>query len=194
MVWLIDRVRWRQLGLSIVVTFFCQQALSARWHACDYANDLVFWRAARTTSPHSAKAQLNYSVMVGARGRLEERLSANAMALELAPEWPMAHVYYGDTLCRMNRTDEAWPHYVRGWELADNDSNLIALGLQCLWDHQAIEKHRDELLGLAYDEKHRGSWLAYLAADIVYSGKEHDGVPPKYRPRGYDQGPKQDDE
>jgi hypothetical protein len=194
MAWLIDRVRWKKLGLALVVTFFCHQALSARWHALDYTNDLVFWRAARSTSPNSAKAQLNYSVMVGARGRLEERLVANAKAAELAPEWPMAHVYYGDTLCRLNRTDEAWPHYVRGWEMADNDSNLIALGLQCLWDHGAVEKHRDELLDLAYDEKHRGSWLAYLAAEVVHSGKEHGGVPAKYRPRGYDQGPKQDDE
>ncbi len=192
--WLAARLRWKHLGLAVGITFYCQQALSARCHALDYSNDLVFWRGARSISTRSAKAHLNYSVMVGARGRLEERLEANGRAIELAPQWPMAHVYYGDTLCRMNRTDEAWPHYVRGWELADNDSNLIALGLQCLWDHGAVEKHREELLDLAYADEHRGSWLAYLAAEVVHSGEEHGGVPAKYRPRGYDQGPKKEAE
>jgi tetratricopeptide (TPR) repeat protein len=192
MLHLVERLRWRRLGLAIVVTFFAYQALSARVHALDYTDDLAFWRAARTTSPFSAKAHLNYSVMVGARGRLEERLAANARAIELAPEWPMAHVYYGDTLCRLNRTDDAWPHYVRGWELANNDKNLIALGLQCLWDHGAIEEREDALLDLAYSEEHQGSWLAYLAAEVVHGGEEHGGVPAKYRPRGYDQGPRQE--
>ncbi|MBK7583134.1 MAG: hypothetical protein IPI67_23415 [Myxococcales bacterium] len=90
----------------------------------------------------------------------------------------------------MNKPEEAWPHYVTGFELGPNDPNLIALGMQCLWDHKAIENHHDELLDLA--EKHPGSWLNYFAIEIVYRGEEHKGVEKKYRPRGYDEGPKKD--
>jgi hypothetical protein len=172
-----------------LVAWFAFQAFSARWHALDYTDDLVFWRATMHSVPKSAKAQLNYSVMVGARGDLQERLTANKRALGLAPRWAMAHVYLGDTLCRLHRSAEGWPSYVRGFELAPNDSNLIALGLQCLWDEKSIEPHRDELIDMV--SKHPGSWLAFLASDIVYNGKEHDGVQKQYRPRSYDGGPKE---
>jgi tetratricopeptide (TPR) repeat protein len=162
--------------------------VSARKHALDYTDDLAFWSATREAAPESAKAHLNYSVMVGARGRLDERLAANRRAMEIAPEWPMAHVYYGDTLCRLKRTNDAWPHYKRGLELAPNDPNLIALSLQCLWDQNAIESRKDELIELS--QRHPGSWLAFLASDIVWYGKQHGGVQKKYRPRSYDEGPK----
>lgn len=179
----------RRAALAAAIAFFGFQALQGRLHALDYTDDLVFWRETREAVPASAKAQLNYSVMVGAhQNDLPKRLELNAEAARLAPEWPMAHVYYGDTLCRMNRADEAWPHYVRGFRLAPGDPNLIALALQCLWDKKAIEPRRQELLDLAGE--HRGSWLAYLAQDIVYNGEAHKGVDPKYRPRGYDEGPK----
>jgi hypothetical protein len=164
------------------------QAAKARWHALDYTSDLVFWRATREASPLSAKAHLNYSVMVGARGRLEERRVINQRALELAPKWPMAHVYQGDALCRLKRPGEAWPHYVRGFEMAPNNQSLSALGLQCLWDQGAIESRREELLALS--SKHPSTWLAYLANDIAQNGEKHSGVDPQYRPRGYGQGPK----
>lgn len=172
------------------LAFFAVQILQARAHAFDYTDDLTFWRSTRRAAPNSAKAHLNYSVMVGARGKLEERLLANHRALELAPKWAMPRVYYGDALCRMRRVDEAWPHYRQGFELAPNDPNLIALALQCLWDQKAIDKHEEELLALA--ARHPGSWLAFLATDIVYSGKEHGGVQKKYRPRSYDEGPRTD--
>jgi tetratricopeptide (TPR) repeat protein len=171
-----------------VIVWFAWQAGMARWHAIDYTDDLIFWNATRKAVPRSAKAQLNYSVMVGARGQLDERLIANRRALELAPDWPMAHVYLGDTLCRMHRAAEAWKHYARGFELGPNDPNLIALGLQCLWDEKAIAPHKDELLRMA--EEHSGSWLAFLANDIVANGEQHQGVQKQYRPRGYDEGPK----
>lgn len=188
-VWLLRRlprpgVRWAVVG------WFAFQAVQARLHAFDYTDDLVFWRATKNAVPKSAKAHLNYSVMVGARGDLNERLAANRRALELAPRWAMAHVYLGDTLCRLHRAGEAWSSYQRGFRLAPNDPNLIALGLQCLWDEKAIEAHKDELLKDV--EKYPGSWLAYLASDIVYNGQEHGGVNKKYRPRSYDGGPKQD--
>ena len=122
--------------------FFVWQSVAARAHANDYTNDLVFWDATRKAVPRSAKAHLNYSVMKGARGDLEERRRANVVALELAPQWPMANVYLGDTLCRMHRAQEAWPHYNRGFELAPNDPNLISLGLQCLWDEKMLVETR----------------------------------------------------
>jgi tetratricopeptide (TPR) repeat protein len=164
--------------------------LMARWHAIDYTDDLMFWRATMRSVPNSAKAHLNYSVMVGARGELEERRKANQRALDLAPDWPMAHVYLGDTLCRMHRPEDAFPHYMKGFDLAPNDPNLIALGLQCLWDEKAIERHSAELTALG--DEHPGSWIAFLASDIVTSGKEYGGVQKKYRPRAYDEGPKKD--
>lgn len=185
----LSRFRSRYV-LYAVVAWFSFQALRARLHALDYTDDLVFWRATKNAVPDSAKAHLNYSVMVGARGDLEERLRENRRALEIAPKWPMAHVYLGDTLCRLHRPAEAWPAYVRGFELGPNDPNLIALALQCLWDEKWIELKRDELLDLS--ERHPGSWLAYLASDIVHNGKEHGGVQAKYRPRSYDGGPKDD--
>ena len=182
--------QWPRWGSYAVAAFLGFQALAARWHALDYTDDLIFWRATHYAVPRSAKAQLNYSVMLGARGQLEERLKINAEAMRLAPEWPMAHVYYGDTLCRLKRAEQAWPHYLRGFELAPNDLNLIALGLQCAWEEKIIEAHKDELLALS--DAHPGSWLAYLGSDLVYNGVVNGGVQKKYRPRAYDEGPKSD--
>jgi hypothetical protein len=208
--WLVDRMHVRELeaardetkrGRAVffrraliagTVLFLGFQAFSARRHANDYTDDLTFWDATRKAVPRSAKAHLNYSVMKGARGDLEARLASNAVALELAPKWPMASVYYADTLCRLHRAEEAWPHYVRGFELAPNDVNLIALGLQCLWDEKMLvedSRIRAELDQLK--DKYPGSWLEYLGRDVLEHGEEHNGVDPKYRPRGYNEGPKE---
>ena len=176
---------WGRVGVGVFLGF---QAFAGRWHALDYTDDLIFWRATHNAVPRSAKAQLNYSVMLGARGQLAERLKVNAEAMRLAPDWPMAHVYYGDTLCRLKRAEQAWPHYMRGFELAPNDLNLIALGLQCAWEEKIIEAHKDEILAIA--EAHPGSWLAFLGTDLVYNGTSNGGVQKKYRPRAYDEGPK----
>jgi hypothetical protein len=180
------------VGIAIASLFLGMHALAARLHANDYADDLAFWNATRKAAPRSAKAHLNYSVMLGARHDLEGRLVSNRVALGLAPSWPMANVYLGDTLCRLHRPLEGWPHYARGFELAPNDVNLIALGLQCLWDEKALNpdaEMRNDLDQLG--EKHPGTWLAYLARDILDNGEAHKGVDPKYRPRGYNEGPKE---
>jgi hypothetical protein len=192
--WWWDRTRHRWDGAPVIAVFtlfFVFQGARARMHALDYKDDLAFWDATRKAVPRSAKAHLNYSVMWGARGRLDIRLEENTIAAELAPKWPMAHIYLGDTLCRMHRPDEAWPHYVKGFELAPGDPNLIALSLQCLWDESGLEQHRDELTEMS--DAHPGSWLAYLAMDTLRYGKDHNppGVDPKYRPRGYNEGPKE---
>ena len=180
----------RPVAITLFTLFILFQSFSARRHANDYSDDLTFWDATRHAVPNSAKAHLNYSVMQGARGNLEERRVANMRALELAPEWPMASIYLGDTLCRMHRSAEAWPHYRRGFELGPNDVNLIALALQCLWDEQAFDGVKDELGVLG--PKYPGSWLNFLQDDMAQHGTEHSGVDPKYRPRGYNEGPKGD--
>ena len=186
------RVLGPAMGLLLVFLGF--QCTQARRHALDYKNDLVFWDATRKAVPNSAKAHLNYSVMLGARGDLSGRLDANAVALRLAPKWPMANVYMGDTLCRLHRGVEALPHYLRGFSLGPNDMNLISLGLQCLWDEQQLSEDasaRRELEDLA--DQYPGSWLKYLADDTFSKGEEYHGVNPKYRPRGYNEGPKKDE-
>jgi hypothetical protein len=179
----------RGLGQILFVLFFGFQSFKARVHAFDYADDLAFWKATKQAVPRSAKAHLNYSVMWGARGHLDTRLEESNIAVNLAPKWPMAHIYLGDTLCRLHRANEAWPHYVAGFKLADNDPNLIALALQCLWDEGAFKAHEPELIVLA--DEHPDSWLDFLVKDLSNNGTEHGGINPKYRPRGYNEGPKE---
>ncbi|KYF92166.1 hypothetical protein BE20_12410 [Sorangium cellulosum] len=184
------RWSWRAwLTPALFALFFGFQCAQAYRHAMDYRNDLDFWAATKKAVPNSAKAHLNYSVMKGARGDLPARLAESKIAVELAPTWPMAHVYTGDTLCRMHRADEAFPHYQRGMELGPNELSLIALALQCLHDEQRLAAHEAELRQLA--EEHPGTWLAYLAVDTLDNGAKHGGVDPKYRPRGYNEGPKE---
>ena len=169
-----------------------RRAPATRWTTRTISS---FWDATRKSVPRSAKAHLNYSVMLGARGDLVGRLASNDVALALAPEWPMASVYEGDTLCRLHRADEALPHYLRGFEKGPNDLSLIALGLQCLWDEKSITAEdapaRAPLQDLA--DRFPGSWLKYLVDDTFESGDEYQGVNPKYRPRGYNEGPKKDE-
>jgi hypothetical protein len=189
------RVGATPAAAGLFVLFLGFQCFAARRHALDYNNDLDFWNATRKAVPRSAKAHLNYSVMLGARGDLEGRLASNDVALGLAPQWPMASVYEGDTLCRLHKPAEAMPHYLRGFELGPNDLSLIALGLQCLWDEKEISDEdasaRTDLQDLA--DKYPGSWLKYLVDDTLENGEEYKGVNPKYRPRGYNEGPKKDE-
>jgi hypothetical protein len=200
--WLASRTRHIQDGavaVGIFSFFYLFQSAKAYQHSRDYRDDLTFWTATRQAVPRSAKAHLNYSVMWGARGRLDIRLEANRTALDLAPEWPMAHIYLGDTLCRMHRPEEAWPHYEKGFQMAENDPNLLALGLQCMWDEQVTVEdgelrrsfriHETELVKMA--DQRPGTWIAYLAKDMAYNGDKFNGVDPKYRPRGYNEGPKE---
>jgi hypothetical protein len=185
---------YRRWGIAALALFLGFQFWAARRHAFDYTNDLVFWNATRKAVPRSAKAHLNYSVMLGARGDLSGRLESNAAALALAPHWPMASVYMGDTLCRMHRAPEAVPHYLRGFALGPNEMSLIALGLQCLWDENQLADDatiRGQLQDAA--DKYPGSWLKYLVDDTLSNGAEYKGVNPKYRPRGYNEGPKKDE-
>lgn len=197
--------RRERIGAALLGAFFGVQVFQARAHALDYMDDLTFWDATRKAVPLSAKAQLNYSVMLGARGQLAERLRYNAIAKDLAPSWAMAHVYYGDTLCRMagaadpsgakpdaeqrlQRAERAMPHYLKGFGLAPNDPNLISLALQCMWEEKLVKPHATELSDLG--EKHPGSWLSFLVSDTLDNGDKNGGVQKKYRPRSYDEGPK----
>jgi protein O-mannosyl-transferase len=183
------RARFRALA-AVVVLFFTVQLVQARVHASDYNSDLRFWRATVAASPDSAKAQLNYGVMLGARGKSDKRLEHTKRAIDIAPTWPMANVYYADALCRRERLDEAWPYYRRGFGLGPNEANLIALGLQCLWDKGRVPSIKKELSTMA--AKARGSWLDFLVRDLLENGEKYNGVQPRYRPRSYDEGPKKE--
>ena len=181
---------WRGwLMPGFIAVFFLVQSAQAYRHAMDYRSDLDFWNATRLAVPNSAKAHLNYSVMRGARGDLQARLESSQRALALAPRWPMAHIYTGDTLCRLGKAEEAWPHYKQGFEFGPNELNLIALALQCLYDQQRLYTYEAEIKELA--EKHPGTWIAYLGPDTLEKSEEYKGVDPKYRPRGYNEGPKE---
>jgi hypothetical protein len=196
--------RRERLGAALLGAFLGVQAFQARSHALDYMDDLSFWDATRRAVPLSAKAQLNYSVMLGARGKLQERLHYNDIARKLAPGWAMGHIYYGDTLCRLApaleggkppsaekrlaRAELAVPHYLKGFKLAPNDPNLISLALQCMWEEEIFLPHRQELSDLG--NEHPGSWLAFLVNDMLENGAQNGGVQKKYRPRSYDEGPK----
>src|SRR4029077_18412053 len=110
----------RGFGALLFALFFGFQCVKARLHAFDYTDDLAFWRATKDAVPRSAKAHLNSSGMWGARGHLDTRLEESNIAVGLAPKWPMAHIYLGDTLCRLHRPEDALPHYIDGFKLADN--------------------------------------------------------------------------
>jgi hypothetical protein len=179
----------RRIVPVFVGAFFLFQGAMAYRHATNYRSDVDFWEATKDAVPNSAKAHLNYSVMKGARGDLDTRLTESKKALALAPEWPMAHVYTGDTLCRLHRSAEAWPYYEAGFDKGPNELSLIALALQCLHDEKELFAHEDALRALA--AKHEGSWIAYLAIDTLQNDEKNGGVDPKYRPRGYNEGPKE---
>lgn len=181
-----DKIAW--LVPSIVAVFFLFQGVQAYRHTMNYRSDLDFWEATKDAVPMSAKAHLNYSVMKGARGDLPLRFEESKIALKLAPKWAMAHIYSGDALCRMHRADEAWAYYKEGFSLGPNELSLIALALQCMYDEKILTAHEAELRALAAE--HEGSWIAYLAVDTLQNNEKNKGVDPKYRPRGYNEGPK----
>lgn len=200
-VWLFEKtkhVKDGSIAVAAFAFFFFFQCGAAFRHSRDYKDDLAFWDATRKAAPRSSKAHLNYSVMQGARGRMDIREESNKVALELAPEWPMAHVYLGDAICRQHRPLDAWPHYETGFVMAKDDPNLLALGIQCLWDEEvddgeggrmkAFRKYEAQLLEMG--DKHPGSWLAYHVRDVAEHGDEHNGIDPKYRPAGYNEGVK----
>jgi hypothetical protein len=173
---------------GLAVAFVLVQCVQAYRHTRNYREDIALWEAAVRAVPNSAKAHLNYSVMKGARGDYDTRLFHSQEAMRLAPKWAMAHVYTGDVLCRMNRHEEAWPHFYDGFRIGPNEQSLIALALQCMWDNKVVKVREDDLRTLARDFP--GSWIAYLGVDILDNGETHNGVDPKYRPRGYNEGAK----
>ncbi len=182
------RSRWQtvaRFAWVVPTAFLSFQGVRAYLHAMDYRDDLVFWEATKNAVPNSAKAHLNYSVMAGARHMWEVRLGESHLARRLAPKWAMAHVYTGDTLCRMGRPDEAWPHYAEGFDLGPNDKSLISLGLQCLWDTGKLKEHEPELREL--ERKHEKSWLAWLVYDTFLNGEKNGGVSREHRPRSYNE-------
>ena len=186
----VERRKGALVAAAVPAIFLLFQGGRALVHSFDYRDDLTFWRSTKEAVPNSAKAHLNYSVMIGARGGMTERLAESVIAKQLAPRWAMAHIYTGDVLCRMARAGEAWPHYAEGFKLGPNDKGLIALALQCLFDTKELTAHEAELREIITD--HPGSWIAYLAGDILDHGEEQGGVAKEHRPRGYNEGAKKE--
>jgi tetratricopeptide (TPR) repeat protein len=184
LVWL-SRRRW-EAGVLAAIAFVTMQAGYARKHANDFRDDLAFWRSAALAVPNSAKAHLNYSVMLGARAAelwkytaqqaQEARLAENIRATELAPHWDMAFIYVGDTLCQLNRFDEAWDWYAKGFRIGPANTGLIALALQCMSDHNQLLPKETEARALANEEAMRGSWYAYLVDETYGRERKCRGV------------------
>ena len=178
--------RWWYAIAAFATVFLGFQAVRARGHANHFKDDLSFWKAASEAVPNSAKAHLNYSVMLGARApeiwgwtttqAQQARLIENERAAELAPHWDMAFIYVGDTLCQLNRLDEAWGWYVKGFRIGPQNSGLIALALQCLSDHSALLAHEKEADALVAEPEMSGSWLAYLVRDTLDRERKCRGV------------------
>jgi tetratricopeptide (TPR) repeat protein len=184
--WLVRR-KWTA-GVAAAIAFVAMQAGFARKHANHFHDDLAFWQAAAAAVPNSAKAHLNYSVMLGARaGELwkytpqqaqEARLAENIRATELAPRWDMAFIYVGDTLCQLNRFDEAWDWYAKGFRIGPANTGLIALALQCLSDHNALLAKETEAREVANEEAMRGTWYAYLVDETLGRERRCRGIDP----------------
>lgn len=170
-------------GRPLFFSYLFLVASLGRAHAFDYNDDVSFWRATSQGHPASAKSYLNLGIMLGARGDLDARERLTRRALELAPEWNMAHIYLADVFCRKNQMNQAKPYYFSGLMRASQSRPLVALALQCIWDHGAYSSYRQELERLA--EGAPKSWLSYLLAELNENGAENAGIPQKYRPDGY---------
>lgn len=180
--------KWWYAVAGFTLAFLGFQGFKARAHANDFSNDLVFWKSAAEAVPNSAKAHLNYSVMLGARApeiwgwttteAQEARLVENEWAAKLAPHWDMAFIYVGDTLCQLNRMDEAWEWYKKGFRIGPQNSGLIALALQCMSDHNALLAHGAdaEALITEIEKTSQNSWYAYLARDTLERERKCRGV------------------
>jgi hypothetical protein len=191
---LIERFpRRRGLVIAGIALFLGMQGFAARRHANDYRNDVSFWEATLRSSPRSAKAHLNVGALA-ASVSMERSLALTRRSVELAPDWPMANVYLGDALCEMGRWREGWPYYAKGFALAPEGRDLVALGLQCLWKHGAL--HPDSQLWrplLAAAGAHRGTWMEWLVVDLHENGEKNAGVDRRYRAPAYSDGPKLDE-
>jgi hypothetical protein len=174
-------VRRAQGAVFLVVLSVVQ----ARAHALHYASDVVFWRATSSGAPASAKSYLNYGVMVGARGDLDERLKYTKASVQAAPDWAMGQIYLGDVYCRRREPERAFPHYFRGLALVARKKDLTALALQCMWERGIFDAHRQEIQDLA--AAHPKSWLDYFVRELSQQRKGAEGIPRKYRPRRYNE-------
>jgi hypothetical protein len=167
-------------GVIAMLAFVIMQGAFARKHANHFRDDLVFWEAAARAVPNSAKAHLNYSVMLGARAvelrkwtyeqAQEARLIENVRATELAPHWDMAFIYVGDTLCQLNRfdgPDGAWSWYQKGFHIAPDNTGFVALALQCMSDHNQIMVREKELKSVAYEADLKDHWVRYIIDETL---------------------------
>jgi hypothetical protein len=115
--------------------------------------------------------------MLGARGQdlrgmthtqaQEARLVENLRAAELAPDWDMALIYVGDTLCQLDRMDEAWTWYVKGFRSAPSNTGLMALALDCMSSKNALLGKEKEARAIAQEPQYSGGWLKFMLEDTL---------------------------
>jgi hypothetical protein len=170
------RRNWTAAAIAAAL-YLSGQSIAARMHANDFNDDLSFWESAAHNTPMNAKAHLNYSVMLGARGQelrgmthtqaQEARLVENLRAAELAPDWDMALIYVGDTLCQLDRMDEAWTWYVKGFRAAPSNTGLMALALDCMSTKNALLGKEKEARAIAQEPQYAGGWLKFMLEDTL---------------------------
>lgn len=173
----------RSMGLGYLIFL----GVAGRTHAFSYRDDLAFWSAAAHAPHPSAKSYLNLGIMLGARGDLEGRLFWTKRALDLAPDWSMAHVYLGDVWCRKRDLRAAEAPYLLGLKLAINNKDLTALALQCIWDSGSYSHYRPKLQALTNPQEN--TWLRYFLYELDEHGVKNAGIPQQYRPLGYNRAP-----
>lgn len=173
----------RAAWLLPIAAYLILQGVAARLHACDYRDDLSFWRATAQKEPPSAKSLLNLGIMLGARGDQRARLEYTERAVTLSPDWAMGQIYLGDAHCRHGDIEAAREPYLEGLRLAPDTKALAALALQCLWERGAYATYRSEVAAIA--RLHPGSWLAFFVAELDENGVRDGGIASQYRPRRY---------
>ena len=116
-------------------------AFALSWGAMTYARNRIwvddesFWSDILLKAPHSTRAQLNYGLILMARGQLAEAEQRFRESIRLAPQYPVAFINLGiardhqgdlkgaleamDTAVRLT-PNESGPYYWRGYTRARN--------------------------------------------------------------------------
>ena len=77
----------------------------------DYRSELAIWSDTVAKWPGNPRAQYNLGVVLEREGRLVEAIGRYEQALQLQPDYGMAHENLGEVLARTGRIQEAIGHY-----------------------------------------------------------------------------------
>lgn len=159
------RVRW--LGNALLVLLFAHNLLLSRAHAPVWKNNETLHRYQITTSPLSAKTQLNYALLLRLAGDLEGAERHVKRALRTCPEDPVAAQAYASLLAELGKYDIARRWYQRALNLdPKNTASLVGIGKIDLVQGQ-VEIARERFLqALHIDGMHFEAQLGLLAVHI----------------------------